>query len=180
MKWLITLIVFISSFAHAHECLQFIDNRDTAEEAYACTTNSQTLQKLQLHKVEVCIATSHDYRGDSFAHLELKWISLSQYNNEFSKADGLNEKFFDTWYSGLSFLGQDGESEFAQNNSQMLLKAYREGSKVLHQRDVLTILKLRKSDGKARLNVYNREHSYLFQEDWKQSWDLALSCEKIR
>lgn len=181
MKHLMVLALFLFSYsAQAHECDAFATDREDADEAYACTVSNADVTRLKMHRMEVCIGSVPLYDGTRYAHLEIKSVPLSQYNNPFSQADGSNNTFFDKFYSGLSFLGEDDNSVYLQNETQLLLTAYHEGSKVTHSQDILTELKLRKNSGQGKVAVYRRDHAYLFTKDWEKTLDLALQCQRIR
>lgn len=177
MKKLIILILGLTPLvSSAHECDKFMNEDWAADEAYACKASTSDLQKYKLHRLEVCVG-SVPYQNRRYAHAQLKWVPLNQYSNQWNRNDGTESKFFDSFYSGLAF---NDTNDFREDSSSLVFAALREGSTILHQRDILTGLKLNKNTGQAQMKVSSREPALLFSKAWQTNWDLNLKCHKIR
>lgn len=176
MKRLIVLALsLIPTFSLAHECDKFLSEGWPSDEGYACRISPEELAALKLHRLEVCVGSVPYLDGKRYAHAELKWIPLSQYNNPFQKADGFDNKFFESYYSSLAFMGYG----LHEDSRGLHLQVLREGSTLTHTNDFLTQLQLNKENGNAHLMIQFRKPALIFKNEWQRSWDLRLQCQRI-
>nr|BFD64378.1 hypothetical protein BdHM001_30590 [Bdellovibrio sp. HM001] len=177
MKHLLVItLALVPASSWAHECEKFLSSGWHSDKGYACTVGAEVLQDRKLHRLEVCIGNVPYLDGQRYAHAELKWIPLSQYNNPFNIDAGINDKFFETFYTGLAFAGQ----ELQEDSKSLKMQSFFEGSSLTYDPDIRSQLELDKRTLKARLVVQSREAALVFQNKWETRWDLQLQCEKIR
>lgn len=175
MKHLIFSVVFaLSAQALAHDCTKFFNSDWASDEGYACTISQQDLQKYQLYQMEVCVGSAPYLEGRRFAHAQTRWIPMSQYQNPYSRADGLHEKFFDQAYSGLAYLG----TGMFENSTTLQFESTIEGSTIAHMPERRTQLQINKKNLTGRIRIQYREDALIFKNDWQTHWDLNLVCEK--
>lgn len=177
MKHLLVITLALGpASSWAHECEKFLSSGWHSDKGYACTVGAEVLQDRKLHRLEVCIGNVPYLDGQRYAHAELKWIPLSQYNNPYNQDAGINDKFFETFYTGLAFAGQ----ELQEDSKSLKMQSFFEGSSLTYDPDIRSQLELDKRTLKARLVVQSREAALVFQNKWETRWDLQLQCEKIR
>ncbi|UXR64175.1 hypothetical protein EZJ49_14000 [Bdellovibrio bacteriovorus] len=175
-RLLVTALALLPTTSWAHECEKFLSSGWKSDKGYACSISSEELQSRELHSLEVCIGNVPYLDGQRYAHAELKWVPLSQYNNSFSKDAGMNETFFESFYTGLAFAGQ----ELREDAKSLKMQSFMEGSSLTHDPDIRSDLALDKRTMKARLVVQSRKAALVFQNNWETRWDLNLQCERIR
>lgn len=175
MKRLFVLAMLLTpALSWAHNCEKFLKSDWPADEGYACEVIPKDLAALQMHKVQVCVGSVPYLDGQRYAKAELKYIPLSQYNNIYNQKDGLHSKFLNSYYIH-AWAGE----EMQEDQNQLQLSAFREGSTLTHTQDVLNLLQLDKRSRQARLNVQSREPALLFQNEWQKIWDLRLKCQRL-
>jgi len=181
-KLMPTLVLWtLPLIASAHECKKFLNDGWVADEGYACSVSREDLSRLQFHKMEICIgsATYHlDHRR--YAEAEYKWVPLSQYNNPFSRREGLHDKYFDKYYAGTAFEGENGEEAYLQDQEQFLLKTFREGSTMTGEDDYKAEIVLDLQNGRGQLRTYNRKPALMFKKSWTKNFDVRFSCKRVR
>lgn len=182
MKKMSTILALwaLPLIASAHECTKFLNNGWVADEGYACSVSREDLSRLQLHKMEICIGSVPYLDNQRYAEAEYKWIPLSQYNNPFSRRDGLHDKYLDKYYAGTAFEGDNGEEVYEQDREQFLLKTFREGSSMTGEYDYKAeiILNLRTLTGELR--TYNRKPALVFKKNWIKNFDVKFNCIRVR
>lgn len=178
-KIIFTFLIVLSSFAHAHECSKFLSSGWAADEGYACNVVKSDLKRMKLHRMEVCIGSVPYLDNRRYAHAEYKSISLSQYNNPYSQADGINNKFFDIFYTGLAFEGEQNETVYIQNHENIYLETFREGSTLTNEWDYKAEVSLSLKTGRGSLTSYNRPPSMIFKKKWEKSIQVNFECKRI-
>lgn len=181
MKFPLFLALFtLPILVHAHECNRFLDSDWRADEGYACSVNKDDLKKLKFHRMEICIGSVPYLDGKRYAHAEYKWVPLSQFNNPYSVADGTNNKFFEKFYTGLSFEGEKDERAYIHKKDGLYLETYREGSSITKEMDYRSVSHLNFITGHGNLTTYYREPSLVFKKSWKQSIQVNFECQRVR
>lgn len=174
-----TFLLILSNLTHAHECTKFFSAGWSSDEGYACNVAKSDLNRMKLHRMEVCIGSVPYLDGKRYAHAEYKSISLLQYNNPYSRADGINNKFFDIFYSGLSFEGKQGERIYIHNEEGIVLKTFREGSTLTNEWDYKAEISLSFKTGRGSLTSYNRPPSLIFKKKWQKSIQVKFECKRV-
>lgn len=165
--------------ALSHECSKFLTSGWQADEGYACTVAKSDLERMKLHRMEVCIGSVPYLDNQRYAHAEYKSIPLSQYNNPYSRADGLNNKFFDVFYTGQSFEGEHEDTAYIQKESSFYLETYREGSTLTNDLDYKAQININLKTGRGDLSTYYRKPSLVFKKKWDRSIQVRLNCQRI-
>lgn len=88
--------------------------------------------------------------------------------------------FFDVFYTGLTYEGEDGERDYVKNSDVLYFKTFREGSTITHEFDFKAEVHLNLKNGRGNLTSYNREPSLLFKKKWQKSIQVSFDCERIR
>jgi sarcosine oxidase delta subunit len=181
MKNLISMaLIALPLSVEAHECSKFLTSGWPADEGYACNVIASDLERMRLHRMEVCIGSVPYLDNKRYANAEYKWVSLAQYNNPYNQADGSHNKFFDVFYTGLTYEGEDGERDYVKNSDVLYFQTFREGSTITHEFDFKAEVHLNLKNGRGNLTSYNREPSLLFKKKWQKSIQVSFDCERIR
>ncbi len=178
-KLIFTCLFLLSSFAHAHECSKFFSSGWAADQGYACTVVKSDLNRMKLHRMEICIGSVPYLDNRRYAHAEYKSIPLSQYNNPYSQADGINNKFFDVFYTGLAFVGENEDTAYIQNRNGLYLETYREGSNLTNELDYKAKINLNLETGRGNLSTYYRKPSLVFKKKWEPSIQVNFNCQRV-
>lgn len=173
-------LITLPILAETHECSKFLNEGWPADEGYACSVLKSDLAKLKFHRMEVCIGSVPYLDNKRYANAEYKWVSLSQYNNPYSQADGINNKFFDVFYTGLAFEGEDAETSYVQNSDAIYFSTFRKGSTMTNEFDYKAEVHLNLKNGRGNLTSYNREPSLIFKKKWEKSIEVSFDCKRIK
>lgn len=171
------------AISFAHNCDRFFDSDHRADQAYACTVIPSDLAIQRLHSMEVCLASIPYQPGQRYAQAEYMWIDLDQYNNPFSKTEGLNEKYFNSFYAGLAYQayeGIDDDKAFYENDAYLELRTMREGSSFLKENDFKASITINKQTGQGRFVTYTRKSAFILKGFWNKAWDVKLQCARVR
>lgn len=166
--------------ASAHDCTKFLNGGWPADEGYACNVSREDLSRLQFNKMEICIGSVPYLDNQRFAEAEYKWVPLSQYNNPFSRREGLHDKYIEKYYAGNSLEGENRNEVYIQDQDQFLLKTFREGSTMTGEYDYKAEILLNLRSGHGQLRTYNREPALVFKKDWKKNFDVRFDCKRVR
>ncbi len=167
----------------AHNCNQFFNSDDRADEAYACEVVPADLQAQKLYRMEVCFASVPYQQSQRYAHGQYMYIELDQYNNPYSKAEGLNTKYVNSFYAGLAYSAYEGSDDnraFYDYGDIIELRTLTEGSSFLKESDSQRSITINKTTGAGRFVVYHRKSAVIFKGFWNKTWDVQLQCARIR
>ena len=181
MKNLIYMaLIALPLYAEAHECSKFLTSGWSADEGYACSVINSDLERMKLHRMEVCIGVVPYLDNKRYANAEYKWVTLTQYNNPFNRADGIHDKFFDVFYTGRAYKGESGRRTYVQNSDTLYFETFREGSTITHEFAYRSEVHLNLKDGSGTLTSYNRESSRVFKKEWIKSVEVSFDCQRIK
>lgn len=183
VRAVILVALLCPAFSFAHNCDKFFKTDQRTDEAYACEVIPADLEVQKLHRMEVCLASVPYQPGQRYAHANYMYIDLDQYNNQFSKADGINEKYFNSFYAGLAYQAYDGIDDnkaFYEDEEHLELRTMFEGSSFLNESDSRISITINKHTGQGRFVTYNRKSAFVLKGFWNKSWDVQLQCARVR